>query len=157
LRNPRLLNRGFLFWESSKVVYMRLSWSLALGLLLGACGSPPQEMQQKLQEIGRADLDIIVHELSDTARSEALLARPHFVVDEYKEFKGDTAREFQAYASLVFFYLDSSLDLCQVRKYRYNRSSRTWERFDVVLEHVPPKYAGKEDADSGTSEESAKP
>jgi hypothetical protein len=70
------------------------------------------------------------------------------VVNEYQEFKGDTARVFQAYASLAFFYLDPSLDLCQIRKYRYNRSARVWERFDVVLEHIPPKYAG---ADSGDS------
>jgi hypothetical protein len=112
-----------------------------LGILLGACGSPPQEMQRKLQDIGRADMDVIVHDLSPTARQQALLSKPYFVVDEYQEFKGDTARMFQAYASLVFFYLEPSLDLCQVRKYRYNRSARLWERFDVVLEHIPPKYA----------------
>ncbi len=136
---------------------MRIQGLLALGLFLGACGSPPQEMKQKLQEIGRADMDVIVQGLSDTARREALLDKPYFLVDEYKEFKGDTARVYQAYAVLAFFYLDPSLDLCQIRKYRYNRSARVWERFDVVLEHLPPKYAGAGNGDSASAGETGKP
>ncbi len=123
-------------WALSLVV------ALGFGVLLQACGSPPKEMQSKLQEIGRADLAFIISEFSEQTRHDAVLAKPYFLVDEYQEFKGDTARVFQAYASLVFFYLDPSLDLCQVRKYRYNRSARVWERFEVVLEHFPPKYAG---------------
>src|SRR5450631_2455033 len=123
------------------MVLMQIRWFLVLALLLAACGSPPKEMRSKLQEIGKSDLDVITGELSDQARREAMLPKPYFIVDEYKEFHGDTARVFQAYASLVFFYLDPSLDLCQVRKYRYNRSARLWERFDVVLRHIPPKYS----------------
>ena len=98
-------------------------------------------MQKKLQEIGQSDLEVILRDLPEKARREALLPKPYFLVDEYREFQGDTARMFQAYASLVFFYLDPSLDLCQVRKYRYRRSARLWERFDVVLRHIPLKYA----------------
>ena len=125
-KNPRYFIAGFLFLSAS--------------LLFEACGSPPKEMRNKLQDIGRADLDFIVGELSEKTRHEAVLAKPYFLVDEYQEYQGDSARVFQAYASLIFFYVDPSLDLCQVRKYRYNRSARVWERFEVVLEHFPPKY-----------------
>src|ERR1700748_3278890 len=103
---------------------MHIRWLWISALLLAACGSPPEEMQKKLQEIGQSDLDFIIGELSDTTKSQAMLPKPHFVVDEYQEFHGDTAQVFQAYASLIFFYLDPSMDLCQVRKYRYLRSSR---------------------------------
>ena len=140
LNNPRLYFAGYLFSAYSMAGYMRLSWIAFLVLLFAACGSPPKEIQKKLQEIGRLDLDVILADLPEKARREALLSKPYFVVDEYQEFKGDTARVFQAYASLVFFYLDPSLDLCQVRKYRYRRSARLWERFDVMLRHIPPKY-----------------
>ena len=121
---------------------MKIRWYLSLTLLLVACGSPPKEMRSKLQEIGQSDLDVITGELSEQARREAMLPKPFFIVDEYQEFHGDTARVFQAYASLVFFYLDPSMDLCQVRKYRYLRSARLWERYDVVLRHIPSKYTG---------------
>lgn len=138
--NPRFYFAGFLFYARSMAGFMRLRWFTFLVLLFAACGSPPKEIQKKLQEIGRLDLDVILADLPEKAHREAMLPKPYFVVDEYQEFQGDTARVFQAYASLVFFYLDPSLDLCQVRKYRYRRSARLWERFDVMLRHIPPKY-----------------
>ena len=108
-------------------------------LLLSGCGSPPEEIRSKLWEIGRDDLAVIVGELPDQAR-QVRLPTPYFVLDEFKEFHGDTARVFQAYASLAFFYIDPSLDLCQTRKYRYRRASRVWERYESKLRHFPPKY-----------------
>lgn len=111
------------------------------GLILFACGSPPKEMESKLDVIAKSDMEVILKEIPEKSRQEAMLAKPYFVIDEYMEFHGDTARVFQAYASVVFFYLDPSLNLCQVRKYRYLRSARLWERFDVVLRHIPPKYS----------------
>jgi hypothetical protein len=140
LNNPRLNIAGYLFYAHSMAGFMGLRWVTFLVLLFAACGSPPKEIQKKLQEIGRLDLDVILGDLPEKARREAMLPKPYFVVDEYQEFQGDTARVFQAYASLVFFYLDPSLDLCQVRKYRYRRSARLWERFDVMLRHIPQKY-----------------
>ncbi|HAO99803.1 MAG TPA: hypothetical protein DCQ83_07140 [Fibrobacteres bacterium] len=145
---PAGQNRGFFIFGN----LMRL-FLFAIPLFLIACGSPPKELQKKLQDIGNADLEIIVKGLPEQARKEALLPKPYFVVDTYKEFQGDTARMFQAYAVLAFFYLDPSLDLCQIRKYRYRRSARVWERFDVVLRHIPAKYVDGEESDSsGTAE-----
>lgn len=138
--------------------WCRKAWkTAALALLLVGCGSPPQEMQKKLREIGQSDLEVILKDLPERARREVQLPQPYFVVDEYKEFKGDTAMVFQAYAALAFFYLDPSLDLCQVRKYRYRRSARVWERYDVVLRHFPPKYAQGAVQDSSRFNRAGKP
>lgn len=115
----------------------------AAGLLWTGCTSSPETLNLKLDEIGKSDLQDILNDLPPQAKS-AVLAKPRFVIDEFKEFKGDTARVFQAYASLVFLYLDPSLDLCQVRKYRYKTSSRIWDRYEVKLKHLPRKYSGTE-------------
>ncbi len=119
-------------------------WFFAAGALawfLLACGAPSDVIQKELQDIGKADLEVIVKSLPEMAQREALLPKPYFVVDTLAIYHGDSSLVFQAYAKLVFFYLDPSLDLCQVRKYRYRRSARVWERFDVVLRHIPSKYS----------------
>lgn len=114
---------------------------LAGCLFWSSCTSSPETLKAKLDEIARSDLQDILNDLPPKAKS-AILAKPYYVVDEFKEFQGDTAIVFQAYASLVFFYLDPSLDLCQVRKYRYKTSSRIWDRYEVKLKHFPRKYSG---------------
>ena len=111
-----------------------------LALLFG-CTSSPGTLATKLDEIGKADLKDILNDLPPKAKS-AVLAKPYFVVEQFTEFKGDTAIVFQAAATLIFFYLDPSLDLCQVRKYRYKTSAKVWDRYDVELKHVPRKYSG---------------
>lgn len=115
----------------------------ALGacLLAVGCTSSPETLRAKLEAIGQSDLKDILSDLPTKAKG-SVLAKPHFVVDEFKEFQGDTAIVFQAYASLVFFYLDPDLGLCQVRKYRYKTSSRIWDRYEVKLKHIPRKYSG---------------
>lgn len=116
-----------------------------LGLLAAlfwpGCSSSPETMKAKLDQIAKEDLQGIMAEIPDKAR-HSVLARPYYVIDQYQEFHGDTAIVFQAMTTVVYFYLDPSLDLCQVRKYRYKRSDAMWDRYDVELKHIPEKYAG---------------
>lgn len=98
-------------------------------------------MQKKLERIGAEDLQDIVAEIPPQARPSKL-ARPYFKIESYQEFHGDTAIVFQAMATLYFFYLDPSLDLCQMRKYRYKRTAGMWDRYEVKLVHFPAKYSG---------------
>jgi hypothetical protein len=98
-------------------------------------------MQKKLEKIGESDLQDIIAEIPPQAKASKL-ARPYFKIDEYKEFHGDTAVVFQAMATVYFFYLDPSLDLCQMRKYRYKRTAGMWDRYEVKLVHFPSKYSG---------------
>ncbi len=113
----------------------------ASAVLLAGCGSSTDTMQRKLDVIASEDLQDIIKEIPDKARGVAL-AKPYYKVDAYQEFHGDTAVVFQAMATVVFFYLDPSLDLCQVRKYRYKTTSGIWDRYDVKLMHFPKKYSG---------------
>ncbi len=121
---------------------MRLAGlGLALTLAFGGCGTSSGTMQAELEKIGASDLQDILAEIPATAR-QAKLAKPYFKIDSYKQFQGDTARVFQAMATLYFFYLDPSLDLCQMRKYRFRRASGIWDRYEVKLVHFPAKYSG---------------
>ncbi|MDB5049509.1 MAG: hypothetical protein JWO30_2580 [Fibrobacteres bacterium] len=126
-RLPRVLG----FWAVLAVC--AVFWS--------GCGSSTDTMQRKLDVIAGEDLQDIIKEIPDKAKG-SMLAKPYYKVDEYQEFHGDTAIVFQAKAVLVFFYLDPSLDLCQVRKYRYKTSAGLWDRYDVKLMHFPKKYYG---------------
>lgn len=115
--------------------------ALAGALLLGGCLSTTETLREKLEEIGKSDLQDILNDLPPKAKG-ALLAKPYFKVDEFREFPRDSAIVYQGYAKLVFFYLDPDLNLCQVRKYRYKTSARIWDRYEVKLVHVPAKYSG---------------
>jgi hypothetical protein len=110
-------------------------------LLLAGCGSSTDTMQKKLDAIAAQDMEDILKEIPPSAKA-AVLAKPYYKVEDYQEFHGDTAIVFQAKATLVYFYLDPSLDLCQVRKYRYKTSSAFWDRYEVKLMHFPEKYSG---------------
>jgi hypothetical protein len=114
--------------------------ALAVAALAG-CSSSTETMQNKLERIGASDLQDIVAEIPAKARPAAL-AKPYFKVEEYQEFHGDTAIVFQAKATLLFFYLDPSLDLCQRRQYRYKTTSAMWDRYKVQLIHFPAKFSG---------------
>lgn len=108
-------------------------------MLLMACMASTVELKQALDITAKEDLKIILGDLPASARG-AVLPQPYYVIDEYEEFQGDTARVYQARAKLVFFYLNSSVNLCQVRKYRFKRSGQAWERYEVDLRYIPEKY-----------------
>lgn len=112
-------------------------------LHLSGCGSSTGTMRKKLDKIGMDDLKDILAEIPAQAR-QARLAQPYFKIESYREFHGDTSVVFQAMATLYFFYLDPSLGLCQMRKYRYKRTSAMWDRYEVKLVHIPEKFSGKE-------------
>lgn len=127
-----------------RIPFRRLALLALAGIALMAwcgCGSSTETMQKKLEKIGAADLQDIVSEIPPQAR-QAKLARPFFKIDSYQEFHGDTAIAFQAMATMYFFYLDPSLDLCQMRKYRYKRTAGMWDRYEVKLVHFPSQFSG---------------
>ena len=115
--------------------------ALAAVTLLAGCGSSTETMQKKLERIGATDLQDIVAEVPASAKL-AVLAKPYFKVDKYTEFHGDTARVYQAMATVYFFYLNPTVGLCQLRQYRYKTSSGMWDRYEVRLIHTPEKYSG---------------
>ena len=116
-------------------------WALLVALAWCGCGSSSGSMQKKLEKIAAEDMQDILAEIPAQAR-QAKLAKPYYKIGEYREFHGDTAIVFQAMATLYFYYLDPSLDLCQMRKYRYKRTAGMWDRYEVKLVHFPAKFSG---------------
>jgi hypothetical protein len=96
-------------------------------------------LHETLRETAAEDMGIILADIPKTARG-SLLAKPYYVIDDFEEFTGDTALAYQGRAVLVYFYLEPSVGFCQVRKYRFKRSSRSWERYQVDLMHTPRKF-----------------
>jgi hypothetical protein len=122
----------------SALLFWATAWILGQG-----CSASHQSLVDSLEEIGKADLQDILNDLPPTAKG-SVLAKPYFVRDEFEQFKGDSSIVYQARAVLVFFYLDPTLNLCQVRKYRYRTTSGFWDRYDVKLIHIPEKFTGVE-------------
>ncbi len=122
---------------------------IGLAFSLSGCGSSPERLKTQLEEIAASDLRDILAELEGKKISHLALPNPYFVVDEYQEFTGDTARVFQAYASVYFMYLDS-IRLCQNRKYRYRTTSRIWDRYEISLIHIPDSLARRNSPSSGS-------
>ncbi len=108
-------------------------------ILWEGCSASHRTLLGSLEEIAKSDLQDILTDLPPTAKG-AILAKPYFVREEYEEYQEDSSIVFQARATLVFFYLDPTLDLCQVRKYRYRTTSGFWDRYDVKLMHIPKKF-----------------
>ncbi len=112
---------------------------ITAALFLAGCKSSPDALRLRLDRIAQSDLDYILNELKEKKGEAVISENPRFVIDEYQEFQGDTARVFQAYASVYFFYL-KSVGLCQNRKYRYRSTAKIWERYEVKLLHIPDKF-----------------
>jgi len=113
----------------------------AASLLWNACSASHGTLTSSLDEMAKSDLHDILSDLPISAKS-AILGKPYFDIAEYEEYHGDSSLVYQARATLVYFYLDPSLDLCQVRKYRYRTTSGFWDRYEVKLIHIPKKYTG---------------
>ena len=116
-----------------------LSLSLAWppGCLHGrGCTSSPETLQAKLDEIGNErSRRISCNDLPAKAKG-AVLAKPYYVVDEFKEFQGDTAIVFQAYATAGLLLPGPVPWTCaRSAKYRYKTSLRIWDRYEVKLKH----------------------
>lgn len=154
-KSPTAPRRGGTFRPEDILLRSSLPFLLLLALLGAGCTSSPETLNAKLNAIGKSDLQDILNDLPPKAKS-AVLAKPYYLVHEFREFPRDSALVYQAYAALIYFYLDPDLGLCQIRKYRYKTSSRIWDRYDVKLKHLPAKYSADSVA-SATSPASASP
>lgn len=114
---------------------------LCLFLLLCGCTASRKDLEEKLEEIAARDLEDILKEMKAKRLTAQLTPSPRYRVKELTEFEGDSARVYQAMATVLFFYFQG-IDLCQERKYRFNTSGRFWDRYEVRLRHIPREAAG---------------
>ncbi len=100
-------------------------------VLMPACaGGPSKRVQTELYVILDDDLKGIVSELPDSVISDSAYYR----ITSYQYFP--KAEKF-SYKAVVDFYYFKSIRVKQVRKYRYRKMQKTWDRYSKEYQNLP--------------------
>jgi hypothetical protein len=91
------------------------------GGVAGCANESPAAAREKLTVILEDDLQTVIEELPP----ESLIDSPRYVIESYKSFDQGKYRHL----AVVNFYFVKSVDVRMVRKYRYHRDFRKWERY----------------------------
>ena len=96
--------------------------------LLG-CSEPTERIENKLTSYLQDDLKFMVAETMKASKDkDVLLDTPYYRVKDFRLFDGAEARIYAAYAEVDFFiYKDIAMH--EKRKYRYDVSTRGWDRY----------------------------
>jgi hypothetical protein len=103
-------------------------------VLLTSCSEPAPKIEKKLETLLQEDLKYMVAELKSKGRDLSIMEKPYFNLRELRLYEGDSSRIFKSYAEVGFYYL-KDVKVCQVRKYRYWTTRRTWDRFYKATKH----------------------
>jgi hypothetical protein len=109
-------------------------WSLFCLVFMIGCSEPGPRIEKKLENILQEDLEYMVAELKADGRDSSILEKPYYKVRDIRLYKGDSSRIFRSFAEVGFYYL-KGVEVCQVRKYRYWTTRRTWDRFYKAMVH----------------------
>jgi hypothetical protein len=103
--------------------------ALAFAALLAGCSEPTERIENKLTDYLQDDLKFMVAETMKASKTrEGLLDTPYYRVKDFRLFDGAEARIYAAYAEVDFFiYKDIAMH--EKRKYRYDVSTRGWDRY----------------------------
>jgi hypothetical protein len=96
------------------------------------CNGIQKRIGNDFRPLAEEDLAVIVQEIK-LRSPESLLAKPYFRIKEYSIHP--ESRVFTHKAVVDFFYMDSIL-IKQTRKYRYQPSSRLWDRYDKKIHYI---------------------
>lgn len=108
--------------------------SLLCFVLLTSCSEPAPKIEKKLETLLQEDLKYMVAELKSKGLDSSIMEKPYFILRELRLYEGDSSRIFKSYAEVGFYYL-KDVKVCQVRKYRYWTTRRTWDRFYKATKH----------------------
>jgi hypothetical protein len=97
----------------------------------GCSGESEQFIEEKFRFILDDDLKAIVAEIKEKD-STALLSKPYYRIESYEHFK--QGRMFSHKAVVHFFYL-KSIQMIQIRKYRYSPTMGQWQRYYKKLDY----------------------
>lgn len=106
-----------------------LFFLLTFAAFLAGCSEPTERIENKLTDYLQDDLKFMVAETMRAAGNrEGLLDTPYYRVKDFRLFDGAEARIYAAYAEVDFFiYKDIAMH--EKRKYRYDVSTRGWDRY----------------------------
>lgn len=105
---------------------------LIVSILLG-CSERTDRIETKLESYLQEDLKFMVAEtIHASGNRDGLLDEPYYRVKDFRLFSGAEAEIYSAYAEVDFFiYKDMAMH--EKRKYRYDVSTRRWDRYLKVL------------------------
>ena len=104
-------------------------WGLVLALLLASCSEPSFRIHERLEEALQSDLESLVAQVVKGSSEKNVLDTPYFVIRDLREFRGDTAKKYAAYAEVDFYYFKEDIRIAEKRKFRYDVSKRYWDRY----------------------------
>ncbi|MDR3001604.1 MAG: hypothetical protein LBU89_10095 [Fibromonadaceae bacterium] len=104
-------------------------FAFIFALLLISCADPPFIIHERLEETLQSDLENLVAQIIKGSSKESVLDTPYFVIRDLREFRGDTARRYAAYAEVDFYYFKEDIRIAEKRKFRYDVSRRHWDRY----------------------------
>lgn len=97
-------------------------------LMLMSCSEPRFRVHERLEETLQSDLESMVAQVIKGSSKENVLDTPYFVIKDFREFQGDTARKYSAYAEVDFYYF-KDIRIAEKRKFRYDKPNRYWDRY----------------------------
>jgi len=102
-------------------------------LMLLGCSERTDRIETKLDAYLQEDLKFMVAEtIHASGNRDGLLDEPYYRVKDFRLFSGAEAEIYSAYAEVDFFiYKDMAMH--EKRKYRYEVSTRRWDRYLKVL------------------------
>ncbi|GHV13654.1 hypothetical protein AGMMS49938_08540 [Fibrobacterales bacterium] len=95
---------------------------------LSACADPPFRVHERLQDTLQGDLKSMVAQVIKGSSKANVLDTPYFVIKDLREFRGDTANVYSAYAEVEFFYF-KDIKIAEKRKFRYDANRHYWDRY----------------------------
>lgn len=99
-----------------------------------SCADPPFRVHERLEDILQQDLESMVAQIIKGSGKENILDTPYFVIKDLKEFRGDTAEIYSAYAEVNFYYF-KDIRLAERRKFRYDARRHYWDRYFKEMFH----------------------
>ncbi len=102
-------------------------WGMVLFLLV-SCADPSFRVHERLEDTLQRDLESMVAQIIKGSSKANVLDTPYFVIKDLREFRGDTAKIYSAYAEVEFYYLKDA-KIAERRKFRYDVSRHYWDRY----------------------------
>jgi hypothetical protein len=103
-------------------------------LIFLSCADPPFRVHERLEDILQQDLESMVAQIIKASGKGNVLDTPYFVIKDLKEFRGDTAEIYSAYAEVNFYYF-KDIRLAERRKFRYDARRHYWDRYFKEMFH----------------------
>jgi len=101
---------------------------LCFALILTSCADPAFRVHERLETTLQQDLQSMVAQIIKGSSKQNVLDTPYFVIKDLREFHGDTAKIYSAYAEVDFYYL-KDIKIAEKRKFRYDANRHYWDRY----------------------------